>query len=104
LRPYRAAWAAIAADGKLFAALDGGLMLVPAGGPGRGERVAAFTPGGGMAEVAIAAADVTVEVPRDVPPGTAISAVSLAQASGKSRCWSGPGMRLSRRKGAGRRD
>ena len=39
-----------------------------------GERVAAFTPGGGMAEVAIAAADVTVEVPPDVPLGTAASA------------------------------
>jgi len=49
-------------------------------------------------------ADVTVEVPPGVPLGTATSAVSLAQASGKSRCWSGPGMRLSRRRGAGRRD
>ena len=39
-----------------------------------GERVAAFTPGGGMAEVAIAAADVTVKVPPDVPLGTAASA------------------------------
>src|SRR5260370_858510 len=39
-----------------------------------GERVAAFTPGGGMAEVAIAAADVTVEVPPDVPLGTAAAA------------------------------
>src|SRR6266513_2758127 len=39
-----------------------------------GERVAAFTPGGGMAEVAIAAAAVTVEVPPGVPLGTAASA------------------------------
>jgi NADPH2:quinone reductase len=39
-----------------------------------GERVAAFTPGGGMAEVAIAAADVTVEVPSGVPLETAASA------------------------------
>ena len=39
-----------------------------------GERVAAFTPGGGMAEVAIAAADVIVEIPPDVPLGTAASA------------------------------
>ena len=39
-----------------------------------GERVAALTPGGGMAEVAIAAADVTVEVPPDVPLGSAASA------------------------------
>src|SRR5260370_10895416 len=39
-----------------------------------GERVAAFTPGGGMAEVAIAAADVTVAVPPDLPLGTAASA------------------------------
>lgn len=39
-----------------------------------GERVAAFTPGGGMAEVAIAAADVTVKVPPEVPLGTAASA------------------------------
>jgi len=36
-----------------------------------GERVAALTPGGGLAEVAIAAADVTVEVPPGVPLGTA---------------------------------
>jgi NADPH:quinone reductase len=39
-----------------------------------GQRVAALTPGGGLAEVAIAAADVTVEVPPDVPLGTAASA------------------------------
>jgi NADPH:quinone reductase len=39
-----------------------------------GERVAALTPGGGMAEVAIAAADVTVAVPPDVPLETAASA------------------------------
>jgi NADPH:quinone reductase len=39
-----------------------------------GQRVAAFTPGGGMAEVAIAAADITVEVPPDVPLETAASA------------------------------
>ena len=39
-----------------------------------GERVAAFTPGGGMAEVAVAAAGVTVEVPPDVPLGIAASA------------------------------
>jgi NADPH:quinone reductase len=39
-----------------------------------GQRVAAFTPGGGMAEVAIAAADVTVEVPPGVPLGAAASA------------------------------
>lgn len=39
-----------------------------------GQRVAAFTPGGGMAEVAIAAADVTVPVPPGVPLGTAASA------------------------------
>ena len=37
-----------------------------------GQRVAAFTPGGGMAEVAVAAADVTVEVPPDVPLGIAV--------------------------------
>jgi NADPH2:quinone reductase len=36
-----------------------------------GERVAALTPGGGLAEVAIAAADVTVEVPPGVLLGTA---------------------------------
>src|SRR5690349_19965313 len=35
-----------------------------------GERVAAFTPGGGLAEVAIVAADVTVELPPDVSLGT----------------------------------
>jgi hypothetical protein len=67
-----------------------------------GERVAAFTPGGGMDEVATAAADVTVEMPPGVPLGTAASAVSLARAGGEPRCWSGPGMRLSRRRGAGR--
>ena len=39
-----------------------------------GERVAAFTPGGGLAEVAVAAADVTVEVPPDVPLATAAAA------------------------------
>jgi NADPH:quinone reductase len=39
-----------------------------------GQRVAAFTPGGGLAEVALAAADVTVEVPPHVPLGTAASA------------------------------
>jgi D-arabinose 1-dehydrogenase-like Zn-dependent alcohol dehydrogenase len=39
-----------------------------------GQRVAAFTPGGGMAEAAVAAADVTVEVPPDVPLGIAASA------------------------------
>jgi NADPH:quinone reductase len=39
-----------------------------------GQRVAAFTPGGGMAEVAIASAGVTVEVPPGVPLGTAASA------------------------------
>jgi NADPH:quinone reductase len=39
-----------------------------------GQRVAAFTPEGGLAEVAIAAADVTVKVPADVPLGTAASA------------------------------
>jgi len=39
-----------------------------------GQRVAAFTSGGGMAEVAIAAADVTVEVPPDLPLATAASA------------------------------
>ena len=39
-----------------------------------GERVAAFTPGGGLAEVAIAAADVTVKVPPGVPLETAASA------------------------------
>jgi NADPH:quinone reductase len=39
-----------------------------------GERVAAFTPGGGMAEVAIAGADVTVRVPPDVPLETAAAA------------------------------
>ena len=38
-----------------------------------GARVAAFTPGGGLAEVAVAAAaaEVTVEVPQEVPLGTA---------------------------------
>ena len=36
-----------------------------------GDRDAALTPGGGMAEVAIAAAEVTVAVPPDVPLGTA---------------------------------
>src|SRR5262250_2323404 len=36
-----------------------------------GQRVAAFTPGGGLAEVAIAAADVTVAVPPGVPLATA---------------------------------
>ena len=39
-----------------------------------GERVAAFTPGGGLAEVAIAAAEVTVKVPPEVPLGTAAAA------------------------------
>ena len=39
-----------------------------------GERVAAFTPGGGLAEVAIAAAEVTVAVPPEVPLGTAAAA------------------------------
>jgi NADPH2:quinone reductase len=39
-----------------------------------GQRVAAFTPGGGLAEVAVAAADVTVEVPPGVPLGTAAAA------------------------------
>jgi NADPH:quinone reductase len=39
-----------------------------------GDRVAALTPGGGMAEVAIAAAEVTVGVPPDAPLGTAASA------------------------------
>lgn len=39
-----------------------------------GQRVAAFTPGGGMAEVAIAAADVTVAVPPGVPLAAAASA------------------------------
>jgi NADPH:quinone reductase len=39
-----------------------------------GQRVAAFTPAGGMAEIALAAADVTVEVPTDVPLGIAASA------------------------------
>jgi NADPH2:quinone reductase len=39
-----------------------------------GQRVAAFTPGGGLAEVAIAAAEVTVEVPPGVPLGVAASA------------------------------
>jgi NADPH2:quinone reductase len=39
-----------------------------------GARVAAFTPGGGLAEVSVAAADVTVEVPPDVPLGTAAAA------------------------------
>src|SRR6266849_5249338 len=70
-------------------AMDGSTTSVadidePQPGPGQvgsgvhdlhaGERVAAFTPGGGMAEVAVAAADVTVEVPPDVPLGTAASA------------------------------
>src|SRR5690242_18983188 len=40
-----------------------------------GQRVAAFTPGGGgLAEVAIAAAEVTVDVPPGVPLGTAAAA------------------------------
>jgi NADPH2:quinone reductase len=40
-----------------------------------GARVAAFTPGGGLAEVAVAAAaEVTVEVPQEVPLGTAAAA------------------------------
>lgn len=39
-----------------------------------GQRVAAFTPGGGMTEVAIAAAEVTAGVPPDVPLGAAASA------------------------------
>jgi NADPH:quinone reductase len=39
-----------------------------------GERVAAFTPGGGMAEVAVAAAEVTVAVPPEVPLEIAASA------------------------------
>ena len=39
-----------------------------------GERVAAFTPGGGLAEVAIAAAGVTVAVPPGVPLGAAAAA------------------------------
>src|SRR5262252_9238758 len=39
-----------------------------------GQRVAAFTPGGGLAEVAIAAAEVTVAVPPGVPLGTAAAA------------------------------
>ena len=55
------------------------------------ERVAAFTPGGGMAEVAIAAAAVTVEVPPGVPLGTAASApLALPAPNGSSwapACW-----------------
>lgn len=39
-----------------------------------GDRVAAFTPGGGMAEIAIAAADLTVKVPPEVPLAAAASA------------------------------
>jgi NADPH:quinone reductase len=39
-----------------------------------GNRVAAFTPGGGMAEVAIAAADLTIKVPPEVPLAAAASA------------------------------
>jgi hypothetical protein len=56
-----------------------------------GERVAAFTPGGGMDEVAIAAADVTVEVPPGVPLGTAASAVSLARRVASHGAGADPG-------------
>lgn len=39
-----------------------------------GQRVAAFTPGGGLAEVALASAEVTVSVPDGIPLETAASA------------------------------
>jgi NADPH2:quinone reductase len=59
-----------------------------------GQRVAAFTPGGGLAEVAIAPAEVTVEVPPSVPLPAAAAAplvVSTAVLLLTQRARLGPG-------------